>query len=309
MKKLFGNKSTLSTLFFYGLLLGSLFLSCTSQEEPGVPEPKQEPVPEPDLHIEKIELTDMTFDSIGLEAFLRVSNPAPFGITPTSLDYSLEVGGENIFSGRTENIQSVAEKSDLTLRLPVKIKTEKIKKITETAGTDGEFEYTLNTVAEIPMPVTGIPLRLKRSETGSFPLPLLPEIRATKVDIKDFGAKIISFELGLQVSNPNVFSLTCGNISYDFLVNEKSWISGNPPKSYDLEPGGTQYLPIQVRFDYLHAGREIVDVLVGDKTLDYLLLGNAVASFQWENIEAGPFHFDYDTAGTAVIIRPEKFGF
>lgn len=311
MKKLSEKKSPFIHLFFYGFLLCSFFLSCTSQEKPSVPQagPEAEPAPEPDLRIEKIELTDMTFDSIGLEIFLTVSNPAPFGITPSALDYSLEVGGEPVFSGTIETIQSISEKSDLTLSLPVKIETDKIKKISGTAGADGEFEYTLNTVAEILVPVTGIPIRISRSRSGSFPLPLLPEIRATKVDIKDFGARVISFELGLQVLNPNIFSVTCGKISYNFLVDEKNWVSGDSPKSYDLEPGRTQYLPVQVRFDYLQAGRKIVDVLVGDKTLDYLLLGNASASFKWKNIEAGPFNFNYNTAGTAVIIRPEQFGF
>ncbi len=309
MKNSLKTSRNATVFIFAGVLFSSFILSCTSQEEAVPPKLEPAPAPEPELSIEKIELIDMSFEDIELLVDLTISNPAPFNISPSGLDYSLEVWGEPLFSGRSEDIQSVPGKSRLSLSVPIKMDTAKIKEITETAGETGEFEYTLHTVADIPMPLTGRPIRVSRSHEGSFPLPRYPEIRVEKLDIKDFGSRTVSFELVIQISNPNVCTVTCGGISYDFLVDKKSWVSGNTSRHYEIPPGKTRSIPVPVHFNYLQAGRRIVDVLVGDKTIEYSLRGDASASMEWKHIEAGPFNFTYATTGTAVIVRPEQFGF
>jgi len=265
-------------------------------------------IPEPEAEIRSIEITGLSFDRIDLEAAVTVYNPLPAGLNIRSYAYSLETSGRTVLTGEIEEPLQLAARSDTEMRIPLSIPVDELTELIREDTGRTVLPYTLSLELALNSRIVSRPLNVRISRSGEMPVPRRPDISIQELVITEFGNLDIAFDIVLRVANPNAFDISLEELGYRFVVDDSPWTEGSLQRTYLIPSEGEQTLRIPMKFNYLNVGKATVNLLVAAKTLNYGLNGALEVGIQWEGRSLGSFGFDYSRTGTAVIIRPDRFG-
>ncbi len=265
-------------------------------------------IPDPEAEIRSIEITGLSFDRVDLEAAVAVYNPLPAGLKIEGYTYTLEASGIPVLFGRTDEFLQLAARSETELTVPVSVPVDDLMELFREDTGATAIPYSFSMKIALSSPIASRPLHVNIDRSGELPVPRRPDISIQELVITEFGNLDIAFDIVLRVANPNAFDISLEELRYRFVVDEVPWTEGALQRTYMIPSAGEQTLRVPMEFNYLQVGRATVNILVADKTLDYGLMGAVQAGIQWEGKYLGPFGFDYARTGTAVIIRPDRFG-
>ena len=259
---------------------------------------------DPEVGIEKMEISDITFDGIEVMFTLSVENPYPVGITLDRYEYDFLIEGNSFVAGEQEEGLSIAAHETSYVGLPLSFSFEELRSATASMKGKEEVPYSLRVGMDIETPVAGRPLKLSRTSEGKLPVPRVPRVSIKDVIITKFGLTEIFLEFGISVTNPNVFEVTLGSMDYSFSVNDRQWLSGETSESYLFAPEDTRTLYIPLELNYMQVGRVVVDMLMSDEELSYRIEGSSSVGAHTERLSIPEHPFSFDTSGSAAIIRP-----
>lgn len=77
-----------------------------------------------------------------------------------------------------------------------------------------------------------------------------PTLSVSDTRITDLSLKDIELTFDVQVDNPNPVSVTLNNYTYDFILNEQSFVSGNATSGISIDEAGTSSIQVPVQFTY-----------------------------------------------------------
>lgn len=270
-----------------------LFSGCASREAaPPPPTPQASP---PSLELRSAETEVLSFETALLRVELTVYNPDNAPLRLEQYRYTLQtrpqdgrISGQknpelNIPAGEKETIE-------LTLQLPLGPPLP-----ADHPENEGSvLTYTLSVEAQV---TTGSQKSriLNASSEGRLNLPRLPRIRVPEVIIRQFEAKIIRLEYMVEVHNPNPFPLHYTPQPHEFSFAGNVWAREALPGQFRLAAGESKRIGMPLQINYLKAGRRTVDILIGDKTMQYTLSGQA---------ETPSYRFSFQNSGAATLIRP-----
>ena len=303
------SKTLNSSLLMLGLLVG-LLVGCTSQEIPETaPVPKAAP---PSLELRSSEIEVFSFETAELRARFLLHNPGGGPLRLEHYHYTLNSGPQGApQSARREPGLSIAPGSDkiieLTLQLPLGTPLP-----ADAEDPQPELQFTLTLETQVSED-NGKDRLLRASAAGSIAPPVLPHVSVPEVIIRQFETRIIRLEYVVEVQNPNTFAVRYSPQPHEFSFAGKSWVREALPAELRLEAGGSKSIAMPLQINYMKAGRRTVDILIGDKSMEYGLNGQAearpaearpIAAEHAAAAEPQAYRFTFERSGTAKIIRP-----
>ncbi len=109
------------------------------------------------------------------------------------------------------------------------------------------------------------------------PLVSLEEIKVNSVSLKGLG-----FSVGLEVSNPNPFSVTLKELNYSIWLNQEEVAKGRTDQEIKIEKGSKHLvsLPLFIEFSALQA---FLGSLKSGEEINYRVVGQATIRSFWRN--------------------------
>ncbi len=295
------------------LIIGLFWLlsGCASQAPIETePKPVSEAAPPSLEHVSTVTAVT-SFETANIQVVFAVRNPGDGPINVEHYRYTLETGaqgsgqaarqsaqqepGLNIPAGGTETIELALQ---LPLGAPLPAQAE---------ATQPEVPFTLHLEANV---TDGgkVNRLLEASTASSIELPRLPLVSVPEVIIRQFETKIIRLEYIVEVQNPYAFAIQYSPQPHEFAFAGKPWVEEALPGEFRLGAGQSTRVGLPLQINYMQAGRRTVDILIGDKTMEYSISGQAetrpadTAASKAAETSAYPFSFEH--SGTATIIRP-----
>jgi len=105
----------------------------------------------------------------------------------------------------------------------------------------------------------------------------------------------------MEVNNPNAFDLSFRNFSYDLTVGGRDWVSGRNVRSLSFDSKEESVAVLPLSLNIVEVGRSVVDMLSGNRELEYGFSGNMLIDTGLPLLKDYPFSFD--TRGEAEVFR------
>ncbi len=282
-----------------GLLLMSLLLLCTGCASQEIPEPA--PLPQtgpPTLEHRSTEAEVVSFETAELRAEFLLRNPGGFPLRLEHYHYSLEGGLSSApQSEHREPGLSIAPGGEKVIELNLELPLG-APQPADPEALQPELEFSLTLEAQVSEG-SGERRLLSASAVGSIQRPELPQVSVPEVIIRQFETRIIRLEYVVEVRNPNSFAVRYTPQPHEFSFAGKPWVREALPGEFRLEAGDSRSFAMPLQINYMQAGRRTVDILIGDKSMEYVLTGQAEASPGEQT-----YSFSFERSGTAKIIRP-----
>lgn len=217
-------------------------------------------------------LANISFEQADLVFELAVENQNPIAIKLAGLDYDLKIENQSLMSGVTAQGLEIKPVSTSTVKLPVTLKFDDLKKLPGELWQKDSFNYQLETKFVVDLPVIGnyaIPV----TKVGELPVPKLPDIRIKGVQIKSLNLITAELVALVEVVNPNAFDLSFSDFNYQLNVNQQSWGQGRINQSKKIAEKGKATLEIPVKLNMASMGQTAYRMLSDKQPLEYHLTG------------------------------------
>lgn len=179
----------------------------------------------PEISVDGISITDVSFDGVDLMAAVSSENDPNAGSGATRYNYRIIIGGQTLASGSVEPIPDPGPHSGSTAKVPFTID---YKDVFQRFGDLGDRE-TLPFIMETTLisdPITADPANKPvqiDSLASSIPVLKKPGIVIDTLMLHSFNLAVATLELRLRVVNPNAFPVMVTGLNFDLIVEETEW--------------------------------------------------------------------------------------
>ncbi len=254
----------------------------------------------PEVTLEKVEITGLDFDRADLLYTLNIKNSNPIGIKLSSLEYALKVEEGSLLQGQMDQGLELSAGGQSTIEVPVSVGYKQLLEIAASAKEKNEIKYSIDLGLGFMVPGFGS-IKVPLSYSDNLPVPKLPSLQIASLRVKKVSLTRIDVELDLRVNNPNIFSLTFKSLNYDLSVAGRSWVKGNPVRDLSFPAGKDSSAILPISLNIVEVGRSVVDLLSGNKTLDYRFNGDTVIVSDYSLLN--DYFFNFSKNGSAEIFR------
>ena len=270
-----------------------VYISCASLESV---------VTEPSVSFENVSITRINFNSVDLNARLRIQNDNSFAIPFPEINWNLFVSDTSFLSGVVRNNNRIAARGSSMVDLPISVSYE---------GLFNTFAVLLNSDQapyRIDMGVRfSIPMLESRtynfSHSGSIPLLRMPSLSFSGIRFNTVSLSRVEFTLTWQMDNRNSFAINLEKLDYTFSVNHSPWTTGSA-EHITLPARRVTDIPVTVNINSLSMIQEIAALAALGRSVNYTCTGGMSISPQLQgfgNIAAINLPFNY--SGTTNL-RP-----
>ena len=227
----------------------------------------------PTAEVEKVELSGLNFDRVDLLFYVTVRNPNSIGLKLAGLEYDLEIENHSLIRGNLDNGLNLRAGESSLLKIPVSLGYANIFETVQTARDKDELAYTI--FLDLSFTVPGYSsLKVPLSFKGTIPVPKLPSLNMASLQVRNVSLTRIDLELQLEVFNPNDFKIDFKDFNYDLTVAGRPWVRGNKVRPLSFREKSTSSASIPLSLNIVEVGRSVVDLLSGNRRLDYQLRGD-----------------------------------
>lgn len=202
----------------------------------------------------------------------RVENPNSVGLTVASLDYRLDIDRKQALTGSQRSGLRLPVRGSADLDVPVRVRYAAVPDFLRTIFQKEQIPWHLEGTAGIE---TGIGvLRIPFSATGQVPAPRLPHLALAGAAVRAVGLEGLSFEVALEVSNPNAFPLPAGALAYGLRLGDRQVLSAASQALGTVPSRGKGRVVVPVKLPFGAAAEAVGKLMRGGQT-DLSLQGNA----------------------------------
>ena len=226
----------------------------------------------PVLKSGSLNITRMDYTGISLAAMVNVENPNPFPIPIPDIDWDYNVNGVSVLKSNSTGRGEIAASAAGIANVNVSVAYADIFRAVSSAMNSSEAKSNLLMAA-------GLPISALDSEKTTLDLPGIlpilqkPEISFQGIEKRSLGTTM-EFLLNWEVDNKNSFAFDIAKFSYDFMVNNSQWATGqiaNPPK---IKAAGKTLIPLTVSISAASLVRELVNVINLGSAVNYYCTGD-----------------------------------
>ncbi len=257
-------------------------------------------VSKPELSVEEVRLTGLSFEALSLAIDVGIANPNPIAVPLAGFDYDFQIAGESFLTGEDSRQQSIAAKGRSTVQIPLKIPFKKLyAAFQKLAGADS-VDYQLAAGLRFDLPLVGA-TRIPVKTSGRLPLLKIPKVRVGKLKVKKLSFTRADLALQVVIDNANPFAFVIEKMRYDLEVNGAPWARGLTTETQTVNEKGTTTLAIPVSLDLARTGREVYSLLRGNRELKYRLNGALDIKSSLDLL--GRVSLPVDRSGTITLSR------
>lgn len=235
---------------------------------------QQAEVIKPTAKLTGASLSNINFDQADLVFDLAVENKNPVALDLSGLKYDFQLDGNSLVSGVTSQGIKLKANGTSTVKLPVSVVFDDLKKLGTDIWTKDSLKYNLDTTFMVKLPIIGdyaVPV----TKEGDVPVPKIPSISVKGVKLKKMGFTAADLVAQIEVSNPNNFDLGLNKLDYNLNVNDSQWGAGKVSKATNVPKKGKAVINIPVTLDLLKMGTAAMNLINSQSQLNYQLTGNA----------------------------------
>jgi LEA14-like dessication related protein len=247
----------------------------------------------PTAKVAGLKLTGLDLNGVDLNFDVQVDNPNPVGISLAGFDYDLKLLGSSFVQGDQPMGMKLAANGSSQVQVPVRLGFQQLLNSYRQLKGEKEVGYQLDLGMGFEVPLLG-EVRVPVSYQGEFPIPEMPAVSLSSLDVQQLtlsGAKLL---LELEVDNPNSFSLLLNRLNYNLKLNGYDVGGGLVDKQVKVQQDGRGRLSLPLNLDFAQAGRGLYSALLGSG-VRYDLSGSMEAASS--NPILAPFQIPLDKQG------------
>ena len=250
------------------LLLAMLFQGCSSLEQAGQIVAGSKPTGQ----VKGVSLTGLDVNGVDLAFDVEVENPNPVKIALDHLDYDLKLLDRSFLQGEQPMGLSLAANGRSQVKLPVRLTYERLLGSYRQLSKRDEVPYRLELGLGFDVPLLGR-VRLPMHYQGRLPIPKMPDIRISALDVQRLTLQQADLLLELEVENPNGFALMLDKLDYQLKLNGIDVGGGLLKQSMEIGQGGRGVISLPLSLDLVRTGRGLYGALLGGSGLNYEFRG------------------------------------
>ncbi|MCG7958847.1 MAG: LEA type 2 family protein [Candidatus Thiodiazotropha taylori] len=262
------HRQTILLLFMILLFQGCSSLQQAEQLMNGI---------QPTGEVKGVKLSGLDLRGIDLLFDVEVDNPNPVAISLDGLDYDLKLLNRSFLKGQQSMGMSLAADGKSQVKLPVRMEFERLLQHYSELSNRDDVPYQLDLGLGIDVPLLGR-VRLPMSYQGRLPVPKLPDVRVSRIDVQRLSLQAIDLMLELEVENPNRFTLMLQRLDYQFKLNGIDVGQGAAAQSLNIDKQGKGRVRLPLSLDLQKAGGGLYSALMGGRGLSYELSGRLDAT-------------------------------
>ncbi|MBV2090102.1 MAG: LEA type 2 family protein [Candidatus Thiodiazotropha sp. (ex Ctena orbiculata)] len=232
---------------------------------------------QPSGEVKGVKLSGLDLRGIDLLFDVEVDNPNPVAISLDGLDYDLKLLNRSFLKGQQSMGMSLAADGKSQVKLPVRMEFEQLLEHYSELSKHDDVPYQLDLGLGVDVPLLGR-VRLPISYQGRLPVPKLPDVRVSRIDVQRMSLQAIDLMLELEVENPNRFALILQRLDYQFKLNGIDVGQGAAAQSLNIDKRGKGRVRLPLSLDLQKAGSGLYSALMGGRGLSYELSGMLDAS-------------------------------
>lgn len=248
------------------LVLVFALFGCQSLIDSGV-------VKKPSAALSDLSVRSLSPEGVLFDAVLKIENPNPVALKLSSFNYDMQVAGKSLVSGEQKVQTEISSAGESLVRVPLKLQFDDLKKIGSKLSGQKQISYALKTTAFIDLPVLG-PMAFPAEKSGEVPLPRVPTVAVSRIEVKSLGLSGADLALKLRVDNPNAFGIDISHLKSALKVDGVSWMNATLSKALTLSAEQSQQVELPIRLDFLKLGTQLMRQLQGSEPLQYELAGS-----------------------------------
>ena len=170
-------------------------------------------VKEPSVQVQNITVREVNLDSVGLDLVMQVTNPNAYTLALAGYDYRIRFNDHQLVEGSTDEGFRVAANASNQIRVPFKVGFKDVMKLLDSMGDSNTLHYEVDADMRLDAPVLNL-FNIKSHKKGDITIPQLPQVSFGDLKVKSFNFTEASFELAMQITNPNQFGLDLKDQDY-----------------------------------------------------------------------------------------------
>jgi len=230
-------------------------------------------IEKPAVSLSEVKLIAISLTKVDLAIGLAVDNPNPVAIELAGFDYKLVIEGNDFIKGTKNEPVNIEAAKEKIIFVPVSFAFADVKKLSDSLVNKDEFNYEINAVAHIKLPVLGVQ-KFPSSIKGTLPVPQLPRLSIKHLTVQNLSLASVTLRLSLEIENPNIFGLDFSHIDYNLSVDGKQWLRSSLTQPIRLKSKDRTTLDIPLQLNLLQMGETLYQSLDQARPLPYKLKGN-----------------------------------
>ena len=205
---------------------------------------------EPRFTFQSAQFLNMSVNGLQLLCKVQVQNPNSFEIPFPETDWALSINRNAFANSTVSNSQRIRAGGSTVIDVPINLDFAGIfRSITSLRGTS-RADYKVDMGFKIPIPVFGTKV-WKLDHSGNLPLPQAPRLNSPSIRLGDINLTRAELIVSMNFENPNTFTLPAPKITYNYMVNNNSFIRGTLDNLGTLAASATT--PINFRLQVTYA--------------------------------------------------------
>lgn len=273
------------------LLMLSLLAGCQSlQDIAGM-------APKPTARVVGTSLRGLTLQNAVLLFDVEVSNPYAASLPLVDLSYALGSGGKKFLEGSVRPSGSIPAKGKQVIQLPVTVGFAPVISTLKGVKPGAVLPYTADLRLGVDAPAIGR-LEVPLSKNGELPIPTVPEVEVTSLEIGKLALDRTTATLKLKVRNTNQFPVDLKRLGLSVALAGMEVGSSRLSDAASLQGGQSGTISVPLSFAPRTIGASLVNFLRGQQ-IAYQVSGSIEAGTRF-----GPISMPYSKIGNAAIVKP-----
>lgn len=218
-------------------------------------------------------LTGLSFDKVTFLFDLKIRNPNSLGVKLAGFGYDLSINGSSFLKGTENKELDIEAQGETIFQIPLTLSYSHLYQVFQTLLQQDNATYHLKCDLSFDLPGLGL-VQIPVSKQGDVPLPKLPTVNVEKIELKRLGLSGADLLLGVQVDNPNAFSMIMEGMQYRLNINDQPWASGETGTRVQITEKGQNLLEIPIFLNFLQIGQSAYQALAEGQPLSYQFQGD-----------------------------------
>ena len=260
----------------------------------------QATIQRPQIDFIGAKLTGLSFDKASFLFDLQIRNPNSLGVKLAGFGYDLSINGNSFLKGRENKELNIEAQGETIFQIPLTLSYSHLYQVFQSLLQQDSASYQLKCDLSFDLPGLGL-VQIPVSKGGDFPLPKLPTVNVAKIELKRLELSGADLLLGIQVNNPNVFSMIMEGMQYRLNINGQPWASGETGTRVQITEKGQNLLEIPIFLNFLQIGQSAYQALAEGQRLNYQFHGDLDLSSSLSLL--GRTHLPFHRSGQIEVFK------
>ncbi|MCL2196519.1 MAG: LEA type 2 family protein [Treponema sp.] len=204
---------------------------------------------EPNVSLQSVDLTNITFNSANLLCKVAVQNVNSFELPFPQTDWRVFINSNSFLNGTLSSGSRVRARNTSVIEVPVSLDYLQVLNAFKSLKGSKDVGYKVALAVSFNFPVIGEKV-FNFDYEGALPLPQLPRFSKPAITLDKRDATRAELLVSIDIENPNVFELPSPKINYDYSLNRNSFIKGVVESEAPLAPSAVTPLNFRLVVTY-----------------------------------------------------------